>query len=1121
MPLLSATAGAPFRGRSAVRQAAYKLAVKVAETRAALASGPVDDTWLSLSLSKMFREAYLDLPSLSFSLLLLATHDASISLAEELPYDVARLTQGVFAPLAEMLGIWALYRKWIEKVYAALEYQPYKEMERLLGDPNSYTEAAFKGLIAAREGTREAASPPKSNNLSDKAEAFLCIKSRLEKAFALKGITATVKLLKLYPGLALTRVGESESKEDVASRLRVRVLCASVDDCYAVLGAIHGLGKPVSFRSALYFNDHIASPQPNGYRALHTAITFRDFRAGGGGSIVIECRVITLEMYELNERGAVAALLREPRSAGSPHEWWNQLPELTRQLHKNADGEDVAIQQHLADNNIGSEPETLYVFTPRGEIVLLPQGSTPLDFAYRIHTEMGHHAIRLDVNGKAVPHGYPLRSGDVVRIHYDPDYAGPDMSWLGLVATRHARVNIRRKLSWRARVAHQGRAYVEEALLKAIERFKLEKQYDLNVTTDRVERFLRESSQAHGYSSVNELYEALLDGSGDGGTDGRLTQILVGQLISAELSSLVRSKGGGPLPYLPHQVRICRQCLPVPGDTIVGCETRAKSGEKGLIIHRARRRARGRLSPHHAGSAGAADDVQIEWAGDAESDQKELLVFRISASDRLKLLREVLETVYDTDEAYLYKVEAQTYGDRQAEISLVVRADTFDRFTEIQARLSRVAGVHAIVTAPPSPSQRSTFSADPLHFQPPRQSPPPLPNPYTSEEVFERGIFYDREHLLDAISRWLRTTAPADPMILHGQRRVGKTSLVRYLVSQYLPPFRFVHPVFIDLQALSEFSPLNVAGLIVKRVFRSLGQNAPDREVGEEPMEWLSRSLDKARQEHSRLLLIIDEFNVLIDVERDGKTDGVIYTNLRAVMNEQRYVNWLLVVQDTHFFAPDMWRGAGILLQKSLKLAVEHLGPEWARRLILEPARKCGVVPDDEDYVINEVLRLTAGSPFLIQLICRELVERARLQGRRAITAADVDAAAGEITHNGERYFFHFTQNLTGLREVVMAAVAEALIKEESVGEEEVVELVQAWAEEASEKTIKQILVALAKEGLLSLTPGEPRGERRVSIPIGLFKTFVSGRSDLDKSVKEWRASFASRTKAAHVESAL
>lgn len=1102
--------------RTGFSDEALELAQRLADRRAFLvpgeARGGASAAWHYSNLSRMYREAYLDWPQLSFTLLLLAHHDALLLHGPTFSEDDARLTQRVFAPFAEMLGMWSLYRTWLELSYKTLFVKEYEDMQELMGPTDAYKEEKFEEILKPKPN-KDSASSHKKTNLIDKASAFLNIKEKLEEKFALKKLEAEVRLIENLTGLALRRVRENEAREDVARRLGMRILCESSDDCYSALGILHSLGRPISLGSVLHFQDHIASPQPNGYRALEAAITYSGYKAAGGGSIVIECRILTHEMHRMNNYGVVVARYDADAPTAPDNAWWNQIPKLNAQLSRMLrlnTIDDSILTKYLSTHDHGAESNPIYVFTPRGEILLLPQGSTALDFAYRIHTEMGHHALRIDVNGESVPHGYPLRKGDIVRIHYDPDYAGPDFSWLNLVATQSARTSIKRKLAARARAAHEGRAYVEAALLRALNNFQSQKKFNLNVTTARLESFLRERATAYGYSDVTKLYDQLKDdpdGERDPDIKNELAQRLVGDLVSSELTASITDADGEPLYYVLDYMKICQTCLPVPGDPIVGCEIVSSSGMKKLNIHVAGQRCVTTVTQERI--------LKLAWSDELNIDKNELLVFTLTCDDRPRLLYEVLDAVHQTEEAYLYKVEATTFTDQQAVISLVVKADNYNRFGEIQNRLGNVAGVHKTATVPPSPAQRMTLVADPLRRQLPRELPPPLPNPYTSEEVYTRDIFFDRRELLDSIMSWLKEPPPYQPMILHGQRRVGKTSLVMHLIHEFLPAHRLAHAVLVDFQELSAFAPQNIAGLIVRSVFRDRRQSIPPQEDGEEPMEWLSRALDKAREIYPDLLIIIDEFNVIIDVELKSNSQSPVYKNLRGVMRNQRSINWLIVVQDTHFYDPERFGGAGVLFQNARRPSVEHLDRNWSQRLILEPARRCGVVPEDEEAIIDEVLNLTAGNPLLIHLICRELVERARRQGRGVFTMADLEAARDVLLHDGESWFFHFMQNLTGTREIVMAAVTEIIRNEGQANESEVIELVREKLPEITVKTVQQTVVSLAQEGLILVQRQDKEGPLGISIHIGLFKKFLFrlDRMDIDKSVAKWRSSRRAATK--------
>lgn len=1100
--LLGAALAAPFleggsdtssKVKKEFNKASLNLAKELVKWRKAFATNSAkgtDSEWLSFAVAQLYRLSYLEVPSFSFVLLLLADHEAIMDESESLDRETALITLKVLVPLAEMLGIWSLYRKWTERSYAVLYPEQHAELRALLGDPEDYSEKALR-TVADRKLVETNGNKVKQESgspyIKDKADAFLFVKTTLRSSLAKRGVRVQVKPITHYAGLALRRVHEGQSNEDVARRLSVRVICPSTADCYATLGVIHSLGKPVSIGSSLHFKDHIASPQPNGYRALHATITLRNFRPTGGGAIVIECRILTKYMHYINERGVTVGG-RFSRKTSYSNAWWQRLPEIDRQLAKTKGGRGFeGIQEFITRHQIKSISDPLYVFTPRGEVVLLPSESTPLDFAYSIHTQLGHHALRTDVNGKPVPHGYPLRNGDIVNIHYDPNLPGPLISWLGLVKTPWAKACIKRGLKWRANAAHQGRAYYEEALLQTLSWFERQKGYKLAVSTERIEDFLLEQARVSGYSEVRELY-ANINGN------RKLTQRLVQQLISAELATSIVNARSRPIVsmYDLHHIKLCMTCRAVPGEAIVGVTKITPSGKRYLLVHVD---GKNNCDP----SVKDSKRIALAWAKDALREGREHLVFTLKAVDRPGLLREVLNVIYQGRKTDLLKVEARTDPQGLADIVLLVRGEWFGGLDRMSERLGRIAGVRELKDSPPSPSQLMALSATPINF-----TQYLAPNPYTAEEVFNRGIFYDRQDLLDELLAWLGEPAPHDLMILHGQRRVGKTSLVKYFMYEYLPPYRTVRPIFVDLQGLNEYTSSAVASLIVRRVYDSIKLTPPIQEPGEPVWVWADRTLREALTQHSRLLIVIDEFNFLIDEEHKGKLDAAIYNNLRFLMNARREIKWLFVVQDTHFMDRERWLSAGVLFQTNRTLSVPHLDRDWASRLALEPAKKCGVTLKNEDRMLNRIYRLTNGNPFLIHLICHELVNRAR-EKNNIVEDDALHLAAAVILHVGKRHFDHFTKSLTDLREVVMAAVASLLRRRKSVPEIEVFELLQRKVSGLQTESIEKNLRSLAAEGQIDFKRWTNESSRRIKIPIELYRQFITDELHLDDSIEKWR----------------
>jgi (p)ppGpp synthase/HD superfamily hydrolase len=1067
-------------------------------------SNKPDAQQLSAVLRDLYRQSYLDLPHLPFILLLLADHAARFD--DSASHRLAQLTEAVFIPWAEMLGCWSLYRVWVDSVYAKLYNEEFADLKRLVGEPREYNQREFEALLR-RRGTCDTANPtaqetgtqPDGSNdvppidrqwlsdkkfLLDKAEAFLHVKAKLLTVLNSKQLRVRIMPLRNYAGLALQRIKAGESKDDVAARLTVRLLCRSVDECYELLGIVHSLGKPLSSSSNIRFEDHIASPQPNGYRALHTAITYQ-YHKKREEKIIIEFRILTIEMYRLNEYGAIAALHKRKPIPLQVQGWWDRLPALTTELHRRfGSSRWNSVEQLLAEQELASTSEPIYVFTPRGEIVLLKRGSTPIDFAYHIHTDMGHHAMSVEVNGQVVPHSYPLCNGDRVRIHYDPHFIGPDLSWLLFVATPLAQASIRRGLARLANSNNRGRALIQGTLLKLIRYYKRAKGYNISVNTSLLDDFLMRISRDYKCESVEELYSRIENKSIS-------TDQIMWKFISDELSLGVQNTSGTALQYHRHLVFLCKTCRPVPGEAIVGCEklVSRSSSTKKLVIHcQEDYNCIKSANPHRL--------VPLSWAESLKSEEDKFLVFQIVADDRKGLLRELLEIVYRTPRANLFSVDAQTGNDDQAKVSMIVKADSFSQLADIKSQFIQIANLTSISSYLPSPSQQLALvrSAE-VQMQ-------PLLNPYTTEEVYTRGSFYDREEPLDFLLKWLDEPLPASSMILHGQRRVGKTSLVKYLINEFLTPRHSILPIYITFQNVDVSSTNSIIFDIAKCVADAVPQPVSGPGGGG-AITWLNDVLHKASKRYPRVLIVLDELNVLMDLEKEGKLDSNIYDNLRGLMAEHRSVNWLRVIQDTHFFDPSLWLSAGTLMSNPREFQLRHLDLDWSRKLIVEPTKKCGITLQSEKRLIGDILELTSGSPYLINLICFELVNRVRNLRRSNITPQDLEHVVNRVIFEGDRFFDHFLRNLTGIKRVVMAAVATVCTTAEPRDDSDVIDLINHETNSIDTVTMRKVLQDLAKEGLIELSADAWALLPRPSIPVGIFRRFVRNNLDLRKTIEE------------------
>ncbi len=1030
-------------------------------------------TYYSMLLRRLLRQAYLDLPHLSLLLLLMAEHDAYLSLR---PTEVAALTEAVFIPLASILGMWRVRRQWLDKSLSVLHPDDYEEIARLMREVG----------LAAREGgsnVTQHESVAEQTNISpeerrkrrieqkaaqERDRIYEDVKETLVNSLRQEGLEPTsIQPKEPSVGTFLYRCRAGESKEELINRLRIRVECATRQDCYRVLGIIHRLGIPLTPRFSEHFCDSIASPNPNGYRALHTSIGYRH---GTSGVTPVDFRILTRDMHHVNESGVLATL---PHHSTQVHErvaWWNKLDEQSDEFCRR--------RVILERSDIGTRSNTLYIFTPQGEVVYQKDGSTALDFAYSIHTDLGHHALKIEINNKPVPHNYPLRNGDWIQIHYDPYFTGPDWSWLGAVQTASARHKIRQGLVARARAIHQGRQKIEDILLGLVHSYKKERKYELTLSTARLDTFLSQVVQLHHLPDLGALYEEV---AADRISPHKIAQ----HFISAELSAALVDENGASVAYPVYRIHFCNRCLPVPGEPLIAFEAPRQT----LKVHQAK-------SKRCLNQVRKSRSVSVHWAEVAQTKNTELILFQVEVEDRNRILGDILHSVYTEPGTYLHGVEAQKDSRGNAHITLLVEADDLKHVVNMQTQIETVRGVRRVLSCLPSPSQSRALHTPVKEVQ---------RNPYTYQEVYDRLRFYDRQEPIDVVLRWLEEAPPTDRLILHGQRRVGKTSLAKYLIHEILPERRVAQPVWIDFQDLTQFTAQSIVQLIVQAVYDALKKAPPLQHIGEEPTLWLNRALEEAAAQRraSRLFLLIDEFNVLLDAEQKGHLSPVVFANLRSVMSKRRDLNWLLIVQDTHFQNPASWGSAAPLFQQSRPLHLLHLDPHWANKLILEPAQRAGMLY--EETLPAAIMALTDGNPYLLQVLCHELLQRVIKLHRMNITADDLNHVVNLFTgeKDGSRIFHHFVHYLKPIEKIVLSAIAHSSGDGDWVNIADVLMLIGHKEERPPTEVLCSTIKGLERQGILALRSIDQK--EQIRIPINLFCNYVAECIDIQGAIEAWK----------------
>ncbi len=465
------------------------------------------------------------------------------ALDEEKRIATAQETLHIFAPLAHRLGIWRFKWELEDLSFRYLEPERYYHIAQLLGQGREEREQKIEAVRQAVQGR-----------------------------LAQEGIEATVQgRAKHIYSIAQKMVTQDVSFDEIADLAAIRIITNSVADCYGALGLVHELWMPIQGM----FTDYIAKAKANRYQSLHTKVI-------GPDKEPLEVQIRTWDMHRIAEYG-VAAHWRYKEGGGTPAadeqiSVLRQVLELETDLAESHEFLEL-LQMDLFNDQV-------FVFTPDGDVIDLPAGAGPIDFAYRIHTEIGHHITGARVNGRQVPLSYTFRNGDIAEIVTSPS-AEPSRDWLDLVMSSRAKAKIRRYL--REKVHAENVAAGRDALRQALGHYPqaLRDLVDLDDLSDVLERFgFKETDDllaAVGFGDIEAatvLRELLEDHDQPSSLAEEVRQVLGDAPVSA------RSDIGPPAITVDgddgFQCRLSKCCSPLPGDDITGYITRGR----GLTIHR-------------------------------------------------------------------------------------------------------------------------------------------------------------------------------------------------------------------------------------------------------------------------------------------------------------------------------------------------------------------------------------------------------------------------------------------------------------------------------------------------------------------------------------------------------
>jgi GTP diphosphokinase / guanosine-3',5'-bis(diphosphate) 3'-diphosphatase len=516
------------------------------------------------------------------------------ALPKQKQQEKARETLEIFAPLAHRLGIHAIKWELEDLAFATLHPRKYEEIKELVAQQRAERERYVNeaGDFLARELEQVGIEA----EISGRAKHFYSIYTKMAK--------------------------KGREFNEIFDLTAMRVIVGSVKDCYGAIGVIHSLWKPLPGR----FKDFVAMPKANMYKALHTTVI-------GPEGKPLEIQIRTEEMHKLAEYGIAAHVAYKEGSDGDP-----QKEKMTwlRQLVESEGEQDPA--EFLESLKVDLFEDEVFVFTPRGEVKNLSAGSTPLDFAYAVHTDVGHSCVGAKVNGQIVPLHYTLKSGDIVEVLTAKQKRGPSLDWLKLVRTSRARNKIRAwfKEERREDAERDGRESLEEALRKR--GIPMQKVSGSALLADVIrEMGFRKATDfyiALGQSKVstktvaNKLMQRLKAGEGV----EEVTDAPIAGEDRARRTKDASNYGIAVKGVSDVAVRLAKCCRPVPGDEIAGYVSLGR----GITIHRtdcknvkALKRAPERF-------------VEVGWRGENEASYR--VELQIDAYDRTRLLEDLSRT---------------------------------------------------------------------------------------------------------------------------------------------------------------------------------------------------------------------------------------------------------------------------------------------------------------------------------------------------------------------------------------------------------------------------------------------------------------------------------------------
>ena len=564
--------------------------------------------------------------------------------------DTALESMEVFAPIAHRLGIRAVKEE-------------LEDLSLRILDPVAYQE--IESGLELRAGERTKFIEHTKIMIQERISAFI-------PNVYLEGRVKSIN------GIYRKMFVQNRSMDEIYDIYAVRVIVDTVNDCYNVLGIIHDMFRPIPNR----FKDYISTPKPNLYQSLHTTVI-------GKEGIPFEVQIRTWEMHHTAEYGIAAHWKYKLGISGKDEDSLEKRLQWIRQMLENEkDSEDATDLVRAIKSDL--VPEEVYVFTPRGDVISLPSGSTVIDFAYAIHSAVGNRMIGAKVDKRIVSIDYRVKTGEIIEILTSKEAHGPSRDWLKIVRTSEARNKIR---SWfkherRDENITEGKSEMEREL----------RRNGIEIDEPELNALLEKIGSKQNCTSAEDVYAAI----GYGGIQLWKIMPKIKEIYQKEKHTAAPVQTPPPAKAVPKKaaagvvvdgmdnclIKISRCCNPLPGDDIIGFITRGY----GVSIHK---RSCSNVPKDPAEAAEPERWVPVHWAGEGEEEEEFKSTLEIIAEDRSGLLADITQQLFNM-RLFIHSLNSREAKDGTAVITATITINGLDHLKSVADHLKGIPGIISV-----------------------------------------------------------------------------------------------------------------------------------------------------------------------------------------------------------------------------------------------------------------------------------------------------------------------------------------------------------------------------------------------------------------------------------------